>query len=192
MSLTVKATRLPEVLEILPARFEDHRGWFSETWNRERMAAHGLDLDFIQDNQSLTRVPGAVRGLHFQRPPNAQGKLVRAVAGAVFDVAVDIRAGSPRFGQWVGVRLDAATGNQLWVPEGFAHGFMALEPDSEIAYKITGRYSKADEGSIRFDDPSIGIDWPMPARRDCLSAADANAAMLADANTGFVWQGEAE
>jgi dTDP-4-dehydrorhamnose 3,5-epimerase len=178
-------TALPGVLEITPPRFGDDRGWFSETWNKSKFLAAGLDLDFVQDNESLTRETGSVRGLHFQRPPNAQGKLVRVAAGSVFDVAVDIRKGSPTYGKWVGVVLSAELGNQLWVPEGFLHGFMTLEPNVRLVYKVTGRYSKADEGGVRFDDPEIGIQWPIEARYDTLSPPDRAAPLLSEIEPAF-------
>lgn len=184
MTLIVE-TSLAGVLEITPARYGDDRGWFTETWNSARLEAAGLKLDFVQDNESMTREIGSVRGLHFQRPPNAQGKLIRVVAGSVFDVAVDIRHGSPTYGKWVGVILSSELGNQLWVPEGFLHGFMTLEPDVRLAYKVTGRYSKADEGAVRFDDPEIGIEWPIKPRYDTLSEADRSAPLLSQIEIAF-------
>lgn len=155
--LEVVATRLPGVLLITPARFGDHRGFFSESWNRKRMAEVGLDIDFVQDNHSLSSDIGTIRGLHFQTPPHAQGKLVRCGRGAMFDVAVDIRKGSPTYGEWVGEELSSENGKQLWIPPGFAHGFVTRTPDTEIIYKCTDYYAPDCDAGLRWD--SCGIDW---------------------------------
>ncbi len=161
-------TTLPGVLIVEPAVFGDERGWFMESFNEQRfndgLAALGEPLPrrFVQDNHSCSKA-GVLRGLHFQRPPHAQGKLVRVVQGAVFDVAVDIRPGSAHFGQWVGVELSAENRRQLWIPEGFAHGLLALQDDTHFLYKTTDVYARDCEGAIRWDDPSIGITWPLPA-----------------------------
>jgi dTDP-4-dehydrorhamnose 3,5-epimerase len=155
--LDVTETRLPGVVLLTPARFGDHRGFFSESWNRKRMAEAGLDIDFVQDNHSLSSDVGTIRGLHFQTPPHAQGKLVRCGRGALFDVAVDIRNGSPTYGEWVGEELTAENGKQLWVPPGFAHGFVTRLPDTEIIYKCTDYYAPDCDAGLRWD--SCGIEW---------------------------------
>jgi dTDP-4-dehydrorhamnose 3,5-epimerase len=182
------ATRLPDVVVIEPVVFGDERGWFMESFSQRRfvegLAALGLPVPrpFVQDNESMS-ARGVLRGLHYQLPPHAQGKLVRVVQGAALDVAVDIRRGSPAFGQWVAVELNAENRRQLWIPEGFAHGFVALQDDTRFLYKTTDFYAKASERAIRWDDPAIGIEWPagLPAR---LAPKDAEAPLLADAD-GF-------
>lgn len=174
----MKATPLaiPDVILFEPRAFEDERGLFFESFNqREFEAAVGHPVTFVQDNHSISR-KGVLRGLHFQRSPFAQGKLVRVVHGAAFDVAVDIRQGSPTYGKWVGETLSAQNRRQLWVPEGFAHGFIALEDGTEFLYKTTNFYDKASEGAVRWDDPTIAIDWPMGA--PLLSEKDAQAPAL--------------
>ncbi len=183
--LEVRPTALAGVLEIRPDRISDDRGFFSEVWSDAAFSAAGIDLRFVQDNHSLSRDPGVLRGLHFQVPPFAQDKLVRVSRGAVFDVAVDIRRASPTFGQWVGMRLSAAEWNQMLIPSGFAHGFLALEPDSEVQYKVTAPYSRDHDRAIRFDDPAIGIDWPVARGEITLSPKDEAAPLLSDQPTGF-------
>ncbi len=173
-----------EPLIVKPQRFEDHRGYFSETFSHQRYVDMGLQIDFVQDNQSLSRAPFTVRGLHFQAPPHAQGKLVRCGRGAIFDVAVDIRRGSPTYGKWEGYELTAENGHQLYVPVGFAHGFVTLEPDSEIVYKCTDYYAPETEGAVRWD--SCGIDWPLSVD-PILSDKDAIAPALADFDSPFVY-----
>ncbi|MBK9362929.1 MAG: dTDP-4-dehydrorhamnose 3,5-epimerase [Rubrivivax sp.] len=159
-------TALPGVVIVEPTVFGDDRGWFMESWNQARFDAglreQGLPVPrpFVQDNHSCSRA-GVLRGLHYQLPPHPQGKLVRVVRGAAFDVAVDIRAGSPTFGQWIGVELTAANHRQLWIPEGFAHGFLALEDDTHFLYKTTDVYARECERSLRWDDAAIGIVWPL-------------------------------
>ncbi len=153
---------LPDVLLVEPRRFADERGWFSETWSRRAFAAAGIDLDFVQDNQSLSRPAGTIRGLHLQVAPHAQAKLVRVVAGAILDVAVDVREGSPTRGRWVSAELSAENGRQLLVPRGFAHGFVTLVPDTEVVYKVDGIYDRGSERGIRFDDPELAVDWGGP------------------------------
>jgi dTDP-4-dehydrorhamnose 3,5-epimerase len=159
-------TALPGVLIVEPAVFSDERGWFSESWNEARLNAaltamgQPLPRHFVQDNHSCSKA-GVLRGLHYQLPPHAQGKLVRVVQGAAFDVAVDIRRGSPTFGRWAGVLLSAHNQRQMWIPEGFAHGFMALVDDTHFLYKTTDVYAKDCERSLRWDDASIGIRWPL-------------------------------
>jgi dTDP-4-dehydrorhamnose 3,5-epimerase len=176
----VKATPLdlPGLLLIEPARHGDARGFFSEVWSRRALAAQGLDVDFVQDNHSLSREAGVLRGLHFQRPPAAQGKLVRVVRGAILDVAVDIRQGSATYGQHVACVLSAANWRQLWVPRGFAHGFATLEPDTEVIYKVDAYYDRAADAGIAWDDPALGIDWPVAS--PVLSDKDRAAPRLAE------------
>lgn len=175
--LTVEKTVLEGLLILTPRRFGDARGFFAETWNAARFAdATGIAPDFVQDNHSVSRDPGTIRGLHYQAPPHGQGKLVRCGRGALFDVAVDIRRGSPTYGNWVGVELSAENGRQLWVPEGFAHGFVTREPETEIVYKCTGYYAPEAEGAVRWD--SVGIDWGLTGA-PILSDKDAMAPALA-------------
>jgi len=152
---TITRLTIPEVVLITPPRFADSRGYFSETYKLSALAAAGLDHTFIQDNESLSTVPGTIRGLHFQAPPFAQAKLVRVVAGSVFDVAVDIRKGSPTYGKWVGATLTAEHGEQLLIPHGFAHAFCTLTPDVKVLYKVDGAYSKVSEGGIIWNDPDL-------------------------------------
>jgi dTDP-4-dehydrorhamnose 3,5-epimerase len=181
-------TALPGVLIVEPAVFGDERGWFSESFNEPRweaaLAAAGEPLPrrFVQDNHSCSKA-GVLRGLHYQTAPRAQGKLVRVVQGAAFDVAVDIRRSSAHFGRWVGVALSAQNKRQLWVPEGFAHAFLALEDDTHFLYKTTDTYSKDNERSIRWDDAQIGIVWPLPAGvpAPLVAPKDAAAPLLAEA-----------
>lgn len=185
--LDVRPLGLDGVCEIKPRKFGDDRGFFSETWNAAALAEAGLSLDFVQDNHSYSAARGVLRGLHFQLPPMAQDKLVRVSRGAIFDVAVDIRRGSPTFGQWVGLKVSAALWNQILIPKGFAHGFVTIEDHTEVQYKVTAPYRPDQEGSIRFDDPTIGIDWPVPAENVRLSAKDREAPSLEEVETGFIW-----
>jgi dTDP-4-dehydrorhamnose 3,5-epimerase len=171
---------LDGVLELQPTRHGDERGWFAETFRAERLAELGIPHDFVQENQSLSRSVGTVRGLHLQLAPFEQGKLVQVVQGAIFDVAVDVRPGSETFGRHASVRLDADRGNQLWIPPGFAHGFCTLTPEVRVLYKVTAYYSASSDRSIRWDDPAIGIDWPVARHRAVLSQKDANAPLLAE------------
>jgi dTDP-4-dehydrorhamnose 3,5-epimerase len=185
--MIVEDTKLVCEKIITPRRFGDNRGYFSETWNRRVMADQGLDMTFVQDNQSLSMAVGTVRGLHYQSPPHAQGKLVRCGRGALWDVAVDARVGSPRYGDWVGVDLSAENGRQLWIPAGFLHGFVTRAPDTEIIYKCTDYYAPECDGAVRFDDPDIGIDWQLPGT-PTLSAKDENAPRFADWDSPFTWE----
>ena len=169
---------------ILPKRFTDHRGFFGETYNRRRYADMGIDVDFVQDNHSLSRAVGTLRGLHFQAPSHAQAKLVRCGRGAIFDVAVDIRRGSPTYGKWEGYELTAENGHQLYVPVGYAHGFVTLEADSEIVYKCSDFYAPETEGAVRWD--SCGIDWPLYVD-PVLSDKDAIATALANFDSPFIY-----
>ena len=187
--MKIEALAIPDVLLITPARHGDARGFFSESWNKERMAAAGVTLDFVQDNHSMSADIGTVRGLHFQSPAHAQAKLVRCGRGRLFDVAVDIRKGSPTYGQWVGAELSFENGAQLLVPAGFLHGFSTREPDTEICYKCTDYYAPECDGAVRFDCPDIGIDWGLGDIEAKLSGKDAAAPVLADFDSPFVWEG---
>ena len=183
--LDVRKLDIPEVLEITPRKFGDDRGFFSETFNRARLAEKGVEIDWMQDNQSYSAEAFTLRGLHYQEPPFAQDKLVRVLRGRVLDVAVDIRRDSPTYKRWVALELSADAFNQILVPAGFAHGFLTLEPDTEVFYKVSAPYSGAHDRSIRFDDPDIAIDWPLGGRRPVLSAKDEAAPRLADIETPF-------
>lgn len=183
--MQIEQTPLPGCLILTPRRFGDTRGWFSESWSRRTLSAHGIELDFVQDNHSLSRDVGTLRGLHYQRPPHAQAKLVRVGRGRVFDVAVDIRPASPTYRQWFGVDLSAENGRQLLVPVGFLHGFVTREPDTEIIYKCTDFYAPDCDGAVRFDDPALGIDWGLPADRMILSDKDRTAPLLAEIGQPF-------
>lgn len=169
------------VIEIMPRRIADERGFFSEVWNSEMERVTGVDGAFVQDNHSMSVQPGVLRGLHYQLVPKAQAKLVRVTRGAIFDVVVDVRRSSPGFGRWQGVRLSAAEWNQLFVPVGFAHGFVTLKPHTEVQYKVTAPYDPAQERAIRFDDPAIGIEWPVEGLELTLSPKDRVAPLLAGA-----------
>lgn len=186
--MQVEKTELPGVLTLTPRRFGDARGWFSEVWNKESFSANGINTEFVQDNHSYSRDVGTVRGLHFQSPPHAQAKLVRCGRGRVFDVAVDIRKGSPTYGKWVGVELSAENGKQLLIPTGFLHGFVTREPDSELLYKCSDLYAPDCDGAVRFDDPDIHIDWGIEAGSAILSDKDRNAPLLRDFATPFVYE----
>lgn len=185
--MQIEDTALPGVKILTPPRFGDHRGFFSESWNKSRMQEAGLDYDFVQDNHSLSAKVDTVRGLHFQSPPHAQAKLVRCGRGGLFDVAVDIRKGSPTYGKWVGVELSFENGKQLMIPAGFLHGFITREPDTEIVYKCTGYYAADCDGAVRFNDPDIGIDWGLEGEA-LLSEKDAAAPSLKDFDSPFIWK----
>ena len=172
-------TALPGVEILVPRRFGDDRGWFSETWNAATMAAAGLDLPWVQDNQSFSAPRHTLRGLHYQRPPHAQDKLVRCSRGAILDVAVDIRRGSPTFGAWVGVELSAENGRQLLVPKGFLHGFLTLTENCEVQYKCTDFYAPGDEYGVQWNDPALAIPWGDVAA-PVVSAKDLKLPRLAD------------
>lgn len=186
----ISATTLPGLLLIQPRRFSDSRGYFSETWNRRTLADYGIDLDFVQDNHSLSHAAGTIRGLHYQSPPHAQAKLVRCGRGSLLDVAVDIRRGSPAYGNWFSAELSAENGTQLLIPEGFLHGFVTLERDTEIVYKCTDYYAPECDGAIRFDDPDIGIDWGIDPNLAILSDKDAAAPLLRDIESPFKYEAE--
>ena len=179
--MKVETTALEGVLILEPKLFGDARGWFMEAYNaRAFTEATGLAPTFVQDNQSLSS-QGVLRGLHYQLGEHPQDKLVRVLAGEIFDVAVDIRRSSPTFGQWVGVHLSGQNRRQVWVPRGFAHAFVVLSETAAVLYKVTDVYDPAGERSIRWDDPAIGIDWPLDTP-PVLSAKDADAPLLADAD----------
>ena len=168
------------VVEITPEKFGDARGYFAETYARGSFQAAGMVQDWVQDNQSFSAEKGVLRGLHFQVPPFAQDKLIRVLKGSIFDVAVDIRKASPTFGRWVSCTISAAAFNQLLVPKGFAHGFVTLEADTEVLYRVSAPYSAACDKSIYYADPAIGIIWPLPKSGPILSDKDRKAPKLAD------------
>ena len=170
--MDVKELALAGVLLLSPRRFADARGYFVETYNKETFAKAGIDVTFVQDNQSFSAARGTVRALHFQVPPFAQAKLVRVLRGSVYDVVVDVRTGSPTYGRWISVELDAAGGNELFVPRGFAHGICTREPDTEIAYKVDNRYAPDHDSGILWNDPKLGIPWPVAASDAILSDKD--------------------
>jgi len=183
--MQIEDTRLPGVKLLTPRRFGDARGFFAETWNARTFLEIGVEATFVQDNHSLSETVGTLRGLHFQAPPDGQGKLVRCGRGCLFDVAVDIRKGSPTYGQWVGEELSADNGKMLWIPEGFAHGFITREPATEIVYKCTDFYAPASDGAVRWD--SCGIDWDHSGDV-ILSDKDTVAPALADFDSPFTWE----
>lgn len=186
--MKIEKTILPDVLVITPARFGDDRGFFSECWNGKTLTDAGLRLpEFVQDNHSLSQRVGTVRGLHYQAPPFAQGKLVRCGRGSLWDVAVDVRRGSPTYGRWVGVELSFENGRQLWIPAGFLHGFVTREPDTEIIYKCTAHYDRASDGAVLWD--SLGIDWDV--QEPILSDKDRAAPAFADWQSPFTFEGSA-
>ena len=170
--MKVEALAIADVKLITPPRFADPRGYFSETWNQGRFAEAGIPGPFIQDNHAVSNTAGVVRGLHCQIGTNAQGKLVRCVKGTIFDVAVDVRHGSATFGQWVGAEIGAENGTQIWVPAGFLHAYCTLSEETEVIYKVTGAYDKAAERGVIWNDPDIGIAWPVPAEQAMLSDKD--------------------
>lgn len=179
------------VLLLKPGRHGDERGWFSETWNQARFRAAGVSCTFVQDNQSWSKPAFVLRGIHFQRPPAAQAKLVRCLAGRIWDVAVDLRQGSPSFGKWVAAELSAENGHQLFVPAGFGHGFLTLEPETSVAYKVDAPYAREADAGFAWDDPSLGINWPLPAGvSPVLSAKDAALPSLDAAGSGVAFDGQ--
>jgi dTDP-4-dehydrorhamnose 3,5-epimerase len=178
--MQVMSTAIPEVKEIRPVRHRDPRGFFSEIFREAILREHGIDAAFVQENHSLSAARGVIRGLHFQTEPEAQAKLVRVGAGAILDVAVDIRRGSPSYGRHVAVVLSAAEGNQLFVPEGFAHGFCTLEPNTELVYKVSRYYSREHDLGLAWDDPELEIAWPVPGAEAVLSDKDRRQPLLAE------------
>lgn len=185
MSLAVEPLSIADVKLITPRRFADSRGYFVETYTQRTFEAAGIRTVFRQDNQSLSTQRGTIRGLHFQLAPEPQTKLVRVLAGAVFDVAVDLRRGSPTYGRWCGAELTADIGEELLIPVGFAHAFCTLQPNTIVAYKVDGFYNKAAESGLRWDDPDIGIEWPVPAAEIKVSDKDAVLPRLADIAAPF-------
>lgn len=188
--MQVDDTKLSGVKIITPKRYGDHRGFFSESYSRQALAAQGIDLEFVQDNHSVSATVGTIRGLHFQSAPHAQAKLVRCGKGALLDVAVDIRTGSPTYGQWVAEELSFDNGKQLLVPAGFAHGFITRQPDTEIIYKCSDYYAFECEGALLWSDPDIGIDWGLLAGTEpVLSEKDTGAPGLAGFDSPFTYDG---
>lgn len=185
--MKITALPLPGLLLIEPTRHGDARGFFAETYSRSRLAEAGFDGDFVQDNHSRTELAGTVRGLHFQAPPHGQAKLVRVVAGAVLDVVVDLRTGSPTYGRSHATELSAADFRQLLVPVGFAHGFMTLTAGAEVLYKVTGYYAPEAEGGLRWDDPAIEADWPTRGEAVTVNARDGAWPLLSEQTSPFVY-----
>jgi dTDP-4-dehydrorhamnose 3,5-epimerase len=183
--MRVERLAIPEVLCITPERYTDVRGFFSETYNAARFAEAGIPANFVQDNHSYSRQKGTIRGLHCQIAPNVQGKLVRCVRGAIWDVAVDLRVGSPTYGQYVSAVLSAENWQQLWIPGGFLHGFCTLEPDSEVLYKVTAPYDKAAERGVIWNDPTLALPWPVKPEQVVLSEKDAALPPLAACEPWF-------
>jgi dTDP-4-dehydrorhamnose 3,5-epimerase len=177
------------VILIKTRRFGDDRGWFSETYAEAKYAALGVDVRFVQDNQSFSAAVGTLRGIHFQTPPHAQAKLVRCARGSIMDYAVDLRAGSPTYGRHVAAELSAENGDQLYVPVGFGHAFVTLTLDAEVAYKVSDVYAPDCDGGVRWDDPAIGIDWPLPAGGPVLSDKDKALPLLRDFHSPFAYDG---
>ena len=180
---------MPIVRLIETRRFGDSRGWFSETYAEAKYAALGIDVRFVQDNQSYSAHAGTIRGIHFQTPPHAQAKLVRCPRGRIIDYAVDLRKGSPTFGRYAFAELSAESGRQLFVPAGFGHAFVTLEPDTEVAYKVSDVYAADCDGGVAWDDPELGIDWPLPASGAVLSDKDKALGRLANFDSPFVYDG---
>lgn len=174
---------------VMPQRFRDSRGWFTETYNASRFVGLGIDAAFCQDNLSFSAERLTLRGIHFQRPPHAQAKLVRCVRGRIFDVAIDLRRASPTFGRSVTAVLSSDGGEQLFVPAGFGHAYLTLDPDCEVAYKVDSYYAPDDEGGIAWDDPELAIDWPLGSARPLLSAKDAALPLLKDGAFEFAYDG---
>ena len=183
--MDVTRLAIPDVRLITPVKHGDHRGFFSETYNSQAFAAAGIDANFVQDNQSLSAEVGTLRGLHFQVPPRAQAKLLRVIHGAVFDVAVDLRCGSPTYGRHVTATISAAAWNQIYIPAGFAHGFCTLEPDTEVIYKVSDFYAPEAEQGLAWDDPDLAIAWPAEAGAVVLSARDRTWPRLRDLSRVF-------
>lgn len=178
---------MKDLILITPQRHLDERGYFSELYHQKNIEELGVNDIFVQDNHSLSFRAGTLRGLHFQAPPYAQAKLVRCGRGSIFDVAVDIRKGSPSFGQWKGYNLTSENGHQLYIPVGFAHGFLTLEENSEIVYKCSNYYNSQSEGAVYWDDPDISIDWPLEGH-PLLSEKDDRSPLLKDLFSPFEWE----
>ncbi|CAN5385596.1 dTDP-4-dehydrorhamnose 3,5-epimerase [soil metagenome] len=187
--MEIRRLAIPDVVEIVPARQGDARGFFSEVYSERALAEAGVAMVCVQENHSYSAAAGVVRGLHFQAPPAAQDKLIRCVRGSIFDVAVDIRQGSPTYGKWVSITLSAGAWNQIFVPRGFAHGFAVLEAGSEVIYMVSTPYSQSHERAIRFDDAALAIPWPLGCRTPILSDKDRAAPLMKDTDSGFRWDG---
>lgn len=187
--MDVKNLRLPGVMVLTPRRFSDARGHFFEAYSEKTFAAIGITTRFVQDNQSLSVAKGTVRGLHFQLPPAAQAKLVRVLQGSVYDVAIDLRVGSPTYGQCDGATLTADGGEQIFVPRGFAHGFCTLEPDTVVAYKVDEFYAPASDSGLIWNDPTLGVRWPVAACDAVLSDKDTTHGRFADFKSPFRYEG---
>lgn len=186
--MQVVPTAIPGVKEIRPVRHHDERGFFSEIFRESVLCEHGIGVSFVQENHSLSMDRFVVRGLHFQIPPASQAKLVRVAAGSIFDVAVDIRTGSPTYGRHVALVLSEEQGNQLFVPEGFAHGFCTLEPDTEVVYKVSRYYSRAHDFGLAWDDRDLAIEWPVPRDRAVLSEKDRRQPSLIELPAHFSYE----
>ena len=187
--MKIVKTALSGVLILEPRRFGDARGFFCESWNKQTLKEAGITVDFVQDNHSLSAAAGTVRGLHYQSPPHAQAKLVRCGRGRFFDVAVDVRRGSPSYGRWVGVELSFDNGLQLLIPAGFLHGFITREAETEIIYKCSDYYAPECDGAVRFDDPGIGINWGIEPGAAILSDKDRDAPLLSAFDSPFRYGG---
>ncbi len=183
--MKIEPLEIPEVLLLTPPKFGDARGFFSETWSRAKLAAQHFDHDFVQDNQSLSTQVGTIRGLHCQTAPSIQGKLVRVVRGAIWDVAVDIRHGSPTYGKYAAATLSAENWRQLWIPGGFLHGFCTIEPDTEVIYKVTADYDKGAERAVIWNDPDLALPWPVAPEAALLSDKDRILPRLAECDRWF-------
>lgn len=176
--MKIESRAIPDVKLITPAKFSDNRGFFSETWNAGKLKTQGFDEHFVQDNHSFSEQQGTIRGLHCQLAPQIQGKLVRVVKGAIWDVAVDIRQGSPTYGKWVAAELSAKNWAQLWIPGGFLHGFCTLQPNTEVIYKVTSGYAKDCERAVRWNDPALALPWPVENEKALLSEKDQDAPLF--------------
>lgn len=189
LSMQIKTTQLPNVKILSPPRFGDDRGYFSESWNAQILDDLNLAHDFVQDNESISRYVGTVRGLHYQAPPFAQAKLVRVVVGSILDVVVDVRVGSLNYGKWVSVNLSACNGRQLLVPRGFLHGFVTLAPNTHVIYKVDNFYNAGADGAVMWNDPDLAIDWGVADDAAVLSAKDAAAPGFVEWTSPFVCEG---
>jgi dTDP-4-dehydrorhamnose 3,5-epimerase len=175
---------------IAAKRFTDSRGWFSETWNAQTFLKLGISIEFVQDNHSFSRPSGTLRGIHFQSPPHAQAKLVRCLRGKIFDIAVDLRRESPTFASWVGVELSAQSGDQLFIPAGYGHAFLTLEPNCEVAYKVDSHYAPDSDGGVIWNDPSLNVAWPLESQLPVLSSKDGGLPHLSEIDIDFPYNGQ--
>ena len=189
-AMHIEPLDIPDVKLLTPVKHGDHRGFFSEVYNRKILREGGISVDFVQDNCSLSADVGTLRGLHFQTPPFAQGKLVRVARGSIFDVAVDLRRGSPTYGQHVSATISAEAWNQIWVPAGFGHGFMTLTPDTEVVYKVSDYYAPDHDRGLLWNDPELGIRWPIPETGEVLSDRDREHPTLSELDSPFEYVGE--